>query len=167
MECFRVRIKNNGLFQNERSVYGGGHDFRGCVRRKRRRFQTFQIIVDTQNQCIYFALSVSIGFFGAAFYEIYALLRWMFGCKKGKNKPLEVVLDVLFFVNFAIWCIFTSFLLHFPSFRVYIGIGYVIGGIIYFKILHKTVAIFKKICYNNLTETLKRLKKQEKTLSKR
>ncbi len=166
MQRFGERTENNGLFQIERFVCGGGRSDGRFVRRKGRRFQTFQIIVDTSNQAAYFCYSVLIGFFGAAIYEIFSLLRRLFGCKKGKNKPLEIVLDVLFFANFTIWCIFTSFLLHFPSFRVYIGIGYAAGGIIYFKILHKSVAIFKKVCYNNCVKSVVKIKEARKNSSK-
>lgn len=118
--------------------------------------------MDSQNQFMYFAFSVLIGFIGAAMYEIIYLLRWIFGCRKGKNKAIGTGLDILFFIIFTIWCIFTSYLLHFPSFRVYIGIGYLVGGIIYLKILHKTVAIFEKVCYNMFTKMVEKVKKTRK-----
>lgn len=122
--------------------------------------------MDSRNQCAYFLWSVLIGFIGASLYEIFSLLRGIFGCNRGKNKPMGIVFDMSFCVLFAIWCIFAAFLLHFPSFRVYIGIGYLTGGIIYLKILHKTVAIFKKVCYNILTKLVKKVKEARKNSSK-
>ena len=57
-------------------------------------------------------------------------------------------------------------MLHFPAFRVYIGIGYALGGIIYLQILHKTLAIFKKVCYNMSTKIVQKVKKARKNSSK-
>lgn len=122
--------------------------------------------MDSQNQFRFFLFSVLIGFLGAAIYEIFSILRWICGCKKGKNKFVGIGLDILFFVCFTIWCIFASFMLHFPSFRVYIGIGYLLGGIIYLKILYKSVAIFKKVCYNMSTKMVEKVKKARKNSSK-
>lgn len=119
-----------------------------------------------QNQFRFFCLSVLIGFLGAAIYELFSIFRWICGCQKGKNKIIGIGLDILFFACFAIWCIFASFMLHFPAFRVYIGIGYALGGIIYLKILHKTLAIFKKVCYNMSTKMVEKVKKARKNSSK-
>ena len=123
--------------------------------------------MDSHNQLRIFCLCVAVGFVGGILYEIVAFLRLLLGCERGKNAFIGGVLDILFFLAFAILCIFTGFWLHFPAFRVYIGIGYALGGIIYLKILHKTLAIFKKVCYNMSTKMVEKVKKQEETLQKR
>jgi hypothetical protein len=45
-------------------------------------------------------------------------------------------------------------------------LGYAIGLIIYLKILHRTLAIFEKVCYNMFTKVVKKAKSKKK-LSKR
>jgi hypothetical protein len=45
--------------------------------------------------------------------------------------------------------------------------GFAVGGIIYLKTLHKIIAFFENVCYNKLTQLVKKARKQEKTLKKR
>ena len=117
-------------------------------------------------QFIIFLQCVLVGFVGGILYEIPSLFRWIFRCNRGKNAAIGAILDALFWIGFTIWCIFAAFLFHFPDFRVYIWVGYAIGGIIYLKTLHIMVAIFKKVCYNRLVKLVNKAKKQEKTLKK-
>ncbi|MBE7086223.1 MAG: hypothetical protein E7366_03630 [Clostridiales bacterium] len=119
-----------------------------------------------QNQFFIFCNCVAIGFIGGLLYEIFSVFRAIFGCRKGKNKILGGCIDCLFCIIFAFFCVFLSYLLHFPEIRVYMYIGYVIGGIIYLKTLRRIVAILKKVCYNVVIKTAKIGKKQEKTLEK-
>lgn len=122
--------------------------------------------MDSKNQFQFFCLSIVVGLLGGVLYELCSLLRSILGCNRGKNKWLGVALDIFFGVGFSVWCVYTSFLLHFPDFRGYIWVGYAIGGIIYLKTLHIMVAIFKKVCYNRLVKLVNKAKKQEKTLKK-
>ena len=39
-----------------------------------------------------------IGVIGGFIYELFAFLRWICGCERGKNKILGIVFDFLFFV---------------------------------------------------------------------
>ena len=108
--------------------------------------------MDTKNQLEYFLLSLCIGFLGGMIYNIFAFLRFLFACEKGKCKKLGLGLDVVFGVCFGIFCVFTSYFCHFPDFRGYMGVGFAIGLIIYIKILQIILAFFKKVCYNVTTK---------------
>ena len=123
--------------------------------------------MDTKNQFICFLLSVLIGFLGGVLYEIFAFFRLVFGCERGKRKGIGIALDLLFCVTFAVWGIFASFLFHFPAFRVYMSVGWLIGGIIYAKTLRRMVAFFQKICYTIYTKVVKKAKSKDKSLQKR
>ena len=122
--------------------------------------------MDTKNQFTYFLLSVAIGFVGGLLYELFALVRLLFHVKRGKWKGLGVGLDIAFCISFAILCIYASFCLHFPDFRGYMCMGWLVGGIIYLKILHRIVAFLEKVCYNVLVKMVTKAKSKEKTLKK-
>ena len=123
--------------------------------------------MDTKNQFAYFLLSVAIGFVGGLLYELFALVRLLFRVKNGKRKALGVGIDIMFCICFAILCIYASFFLHFPDFRGYICIGWLVGGIIYLKILHRIVAFLEKVCYNVLVKMVTKARSKEKTLRER
>ena len=122
--------------------------------------------MDTKNQFICFLLSVLIGFAGGLLYEFFAFFRLTLGCKQGKRKGIGVVLDLLFGVTFAVWAIFASFWFHFSAFRVYMSVGWLIGGIIYAKTLRRMVAFFQKMCYTICTRMVKRQKARIKVFKK-
>lgn len=123
--------------------------------------------MDTKNQFAYFLLSVAIGFVGGLLYELFALVRLLFRVKNGKRKALGVGIDITFCICFAILCIYASFFLHFPDFRGYMCIGWLVGGIIYLKILHRIVAFLEKVCYNVLVKMVTKARSKEKTLRER
>ena len=122
--------------------------------------------MDSRNQFTVFCLCVATGFVGGVIYEIFSFLRLIMGCRCGKNKFLGCMADVIFCVCFALHCIFASFLFHFPNLRVYMCIGYALGGIIYLKSLHIILAFLQNVCYNKITKVVKKAKKREKTLKK-
>lgn len=122
--------------------------------------------MDGKGQLGVFCLTVAVGFCGGIIYEFFAIFRKIFGCNRGKNKFLGGIFDVLFCLSFAIWCIFASFLGDFPSFRVYIWLGYAVGGILYSKILRRIVAFLEKLCYNVLNKMLKWQKSKRKLFKK-
>lgn len=121
----------------------------------------------TENQFIVFCLCMAIGFAGGVLYEPFSLLRSAFSVKDGKRKIIGGILDLLFCASFSMVCIVSAFMLDFPDFRVYMCIGYGVGGIIYLKTLHKVVAIFRKVCYNIAIKVCKSLKKTRKNSPKR
>ena len=123
--------------------------------------------MDTKNQLTCFLLSVIIGFLGGLLYEMFAFIRFTLGCERGKRKGIGVTLDIVFSGTFAIWACYASFLFHFPSFRVYMSIGWLLGGIIYAKTLRRMVAFFENMCYNVLVKVLKKAKSKDKSLQRR
>lgn len=113
-----------------------------------------------------FFQSVFIGFVGGIIYEIFSVLRWVFGVKKGKMFALGVVFDVVFFAIFAFFTTISSTFAGFPAFRWYIAVGYGIGFLLYLKILHRILDFLEKVCYNAIYKSIKtcksKLKKQKK-----
>ncbi len=118
--------------------------------------------MDSKNQLQYFCLSVVIAFLGGISYEIFAFFRWVFGCKRGKNKIVGGILDCLFFLILSIFCIFSMNFLHFPTFRAYFLLGFALGGWIYAKTLRRIVAFCQKVCYNVITKSVKAIKAKKK-----
>ena len=122
--------------------------------------------MDTKGQLTYFLLSLGIGFVGGALWEVVCILRCLFSCDKGKWKGVGVGVDILFCLCFSLWCIVASFWLHFPDFRGYICLGWVLGCTIYLKILHRILAFLIKVCYNILVRMAIKAKNKIKTLKK-
>ena len=121
--------------------------------------------MDTKNQFAYFLLSVGIGIVGGILYEIFALLRLLVHGRRCEQ-PIGIALDMLYGCSFAAVGIWITYLLYFPGFRVYMWIGYLLGGIIYSKTLRRIVAFSEKVCYNELAKLVKKAKKRKK-LSKK
>lgn len=115
-----------------------------------------------QNQFLVFCLCVCVGFCGGIVYEPFACVRVGFRCGRGKCKPLAVVLDLLYALAFGTLCIFSAYALRFPEFRVYMCIGYALGGGIYLKTLRKVFAFLQNMCYNVVVKVYKKSKKKEK-----
>ena len=122
--------------------------------------------MDTKNQFAYFLISVAMGFVGGLLYELFAVVRCLCRCHLGKRKMLGIGLDIVFCVAFAALGVFLSFWLHFPDFRGYMWIGWLVGGAIYLRILHKILALCEKVCYNVLVKIVTKAKSKEKTLHK-
>lgn len=112
-----------------------------------------------------FAVCVAVGFAAGLPYECFAFFRRLF-CRNGKRMWISIVSDVLFFVLFSIIAVMTAYVFQFPSFRVYMWIGYAVGGLIYLKTLHRILAFLQIVCYNKVTKLIKKAKKREKTLKK-
>ena len=117
--------------------------------------------MDSKNQFFVFCLCIAVGFVGGFLYEIFAVLRLIFGCERGKNKFLGSIFDFFYFVIFAIFCIFASFFLRFSGFRVYIWLGFGVGGILYIKTLRRILAFFQKLCYNKICILVQKAKSKK------
>ena len=122
--------------------------------------------MDTKNQFTIFCICIAVGLLGGILYEPFAFLRMIFGCPRGKSRPVGIALDIAFFAAFTVCTVFAGYLFRFPDFRVYMWIGYALGGIIYLKSLHRIVAFFGNVCYNKITKLAKKARKREKTLKK-
>jgi len=122
--------------------------------------------MNAQNQFAVFGICLIVGFLGGVLYEPVSFFRLFFGRKRGKNAIVCGVLEVLFWISFTLFSSIVAFAFGFPSFRLYMSIGYICGGIIYLKSLHRILAFFEKLCYNKITQWIKKAKKSEKTLKK-
>ena len=116
--------------------------------------------MDTQGQIGYFLVYVVIGFFVGFIYEPFAFFRLFF--KTDKYKTVGVVLDILFWISACILVSLAVFYLQIPSFRLYMWIGFIVGGIIYCKTLRRILAFLENLCYNNYNSILKKIKKRRK-----
>jgi hypothetical protein len=119
-----------------------------------------------QNQLSVFIACMAIGFLGGILYEPFSFVRRLFRCDT-KRKKLGIAVDTLFFTVFALLSVCLNYLLNFNDFRIFWWIGYILGGIIYLKSLHKIIAFFENVCYNKVTKLVKKAKNQEKALKKR
>lgn len=119
-----------------------------------------------QNQFSVFCLSLVVGFTGGLLYEFFSFFRLLFGCREGKNGALGITLDVFFGICLAVWCIFGSFVLRFPSVRLYIIAGYGLGLALYLNFLHRIVAFLENVCYNVLRNLIRKCKKARKNSQK-
>ncbi len=103
-----------------------------------------------------------MGFTCGLIYEIFAFFRLLFGCERGKNKILGGVFDLLFFILAAIFSVICTFWLRFPSIRVYMWIGYALGGVLYAKSLRRIVAFCQNKCYNVIYKVANKAKIKKK-----
>ena len=122
--------------------------------------------MDTVHQFHVFILCVCFGVVGGVFYELLSLFKILFFPWKKAKRFFGNLIDIVFWISLWIASVYLSFSFKFPSFRVYMGIGYLLGGILYLKILHKIVAFFKRICYNNIRKAIKKVTDKEETLKK-
>ncbi len=118
--------------------------------------------MDSKNQLTTFLLCLLCGFLGGLIYEIFAFFRLIFGCDREKNKVLGILLDLCFFVFLAIFYFFCAFSLHFPDFRVYMWVGFGLGGVLYLKSLRRMVAFVEKMCYNTFRKIANKIKNRKK-----
>ena len=122
--------------------------------------------MDTKSQFTFFLLSVAIGLGGGLLYELFAVVRFLCRCNRGKRKMLDFLVDVAFSIVFAIWVIFSTAHLRFPDLQGYMCIGWLLGGALSSRILRKILALCGKVCYNVLVKIVAKAKSKEKTLPK-
>ena len=100
----------------------------------------------TSNQFYYFCACITFGVIFGFFYSFYKKFNLRI------NFSLRVVLDVVIYIIFAIIFSCFSYFFNFPSFRMYMPIGVIIGKILYTitfeimlaKILKKGYNIYKR-----------------------
>lgn len=119
--------------------------------------------MDTVHQLPNFLICIGVGFFGGILYEVFSILAKAVGAKKPRRVILQGTIDVGFFLAFAMLAIASAYVFAFPDFRIYMWVGYLVGGIIYLKTLHKIIAFFENICYNGIKKIAKKAKNQEET----
>ena len=122
--------------------------------------------MDSVGQFPVFILCVIFGYCGGLLYEVFALFRLLFGCERREN-IIGILLDVAFFAVFAIGCVRFAFVQNFPTQRIYMWIGYALGGVLYSKTLRRILAFLEKVCYNMLVKVAKKTKTKKKLLKKK
>ena len=118
--------------------------------------------MDSKNQFLVFCLCALVGFCGGLLYEPFAILRLPVGQERKGAKPFVITLDILYFLAFAFLCVYTAYRFRFPDFRIYMWIGYLLGGIIYLKTLRRILAFLEELCYNKLRKVLVKAKRKKK-----
>ena len=122
--------------------------------------------MDTATQLRVFCLCVLVGGCGGVLYTPLCLIRKFRYFKNAKRKGLSIALDILYCLAFAALTVYAAYLLKFPSFRTYMWGGYLLGEIIYLKILHKTIAFFENMWYNKISKGIKKAKNRRNTLKR-
>ncbi|MBE5747041.1 MAG: hypothetical protein E7352_02560 [Clostridiales bacterium] len=118
--------------------------------------------MDSKGQLGVFCICIAVGFVGGMLYEVVVLLRALFRCGKGKNKILGIILDTTFFIGLALLFTYAAYRFRFPALRVYMWIGYAVGGIIYLKTLRRILAFLQKVCYNRIAKMAEKYKTKKK-----
>ena len=122
--------------------------------------------MDSANQLGIFLLCVGIGVVGSVMHLPFRIVSRAVGGIVKRRKGVELAVDLVYFTMLALGCVWIAYVLRFPNFRVYQWLGYAVGGIIYLKFLHKTIAFFENICYNKISQIGKKAKKRRKTHQK-
>lgn len=122
--------------------------------------------MDTQDQVYFFLLSILCGVIGGLIYEIFALFRWIFGCRKGKRERISLAIDVAYWLILSVFCIIFAYIFYFPDYRAYMLGGFWVGFIIYAIFLRIILAFFRKVCYTIGTQIVKRAKNAKKLLKR-
>ena len=120
-----------------------------------------------ENQLWIFLVCVGMGVVGGILHLPFRVLARVCGVGENKRKGIGIAIDIVYFLMLAVGSVWITYALRFPDFRVYQWFGYAIGGIIYLKILHKTIAFFENIWYNKLSKGIKKAKNRRNTLRKR
>lgn len=106
-----------------------------------------------------FILAITIGLCSGILYEGNCICR--FYCK---NRIVIIFVDIAFFLLFAVSYMLFATIYFLPNFRIYIAVGCLLGFLIYYKSIHKILAILAKKCYSKYKSYISRRKlcKQKK-----
>ncbi len=97
----------------------------------------------TNGQIYLFFSCLSFGIASGLVYSVIIFLK-----KVIKIKVIKILLDLLFFLILSVSFLIYTFLLKFPSIRVYMLVGVVLGLYIYLKSFHFILAKMCKRLYN-------------------
>ncbi len=97
----------------------------------------------TSGQLYVFLGSIAFGSASGLFYSVFSLVKFLF-----KNKIVDIILDVLFFVLFSVGYVCFSVYYGFPSLRLYMPIGALTGLLLYMKSFGIILANTAKKLYN-------------------
>ena len=79
-----------------------------------------------------------------------------------KNKILTNVLYVIYFINLSLAYVYFAHALYFPSFRIYMIIGVLLGLFAYMKSLHFILAKLVEKLYNRISKKHKEKLKNDR-----
>ncbi len=99
----------------------------------------------TNNQLFIFLSCLSLGIASGVVYEFFYLLK-----KVVRLKIFKYIFTLIFFIVLSILYVALSVYFEFPSFRLYMYIGVLLGLVIYIKSFHYFIAILLKKGYNKL-----------------
>lgn len=99
----------------------------------------------TANQIFEFLVCIYAGLLSGIIYDIFYAIKQFCGGKK-----FDIILDIVFFVVFALIYIFVSFIFEFPVFRLYMFLSAQLGLLMYIKSFHILFANAVKKIYNKL-----------------
>ncbi len=110
------------------------------------------------NQFYVFLACFSIGGFCGIYYSIFALIKHYID-----NNVLRSVLDVILYL--VCFCTFSclGYILHFPSLRIFMLVGFFLGLFVYVKSLHIILANSIKKLYNKIVIKIKNKRKKVNT----
>ncbi|HBF86172.1 MAG TPA: hypothetical protein DDW54_00675 [Clostridiales bacterium] len=106
----------------------------------------------TLNQFYYFSECVFIGLACGIFYEFFAIFSIAF-----KNGVVRAVADISYLLVLFFFYYGLSLKFRFPSVRLYMPAGVILGFSLYFVTLHKILAKFIEKGYNIGAKTLRRI----------
>ena len=106
--------------------------------------------------CI-FLTCVSIGGVFGIVYTLFYIVKSLI-----KNNAVKILLDCFLFVLLTFFYVLISYLLNFPSFRIYMAFGVILGLILYQESFNFILAKFSKKIYNIIIKKIKSKKSKAK-----
>lgn len=96
-----------------------------------------------RNQIFVFIACLAIGGVGGVFFTLSAFIKFFI-----KNRILKIIPDVVAFIVFSAIYVALAYFLAFPSFRLYMAFGAVLGLYAYMKSFNNILAFHAEKLYN-------------------
>lgn len=97
----------------------------------------------SKNQFYVFISCISFGLVGGVLYSPFSALKFVL-----KNNALKIIVDTVYFIIVSALFSVYAFLMYFPTLRIYMLIGVLLGLLLYFKSFHIILAKLMKKFYN-------------------
>ena len=107
----------------------------------------------TKSQFFVFVACVAIGGLGGVLFTAAAFIKLFI-----KRVGLKILPDIAAFCAFTLLYVRLSFILQFPSYRLYMAAGALIGLLLYMKSFNHTLALLMKKLYNIIIKKFAALK---------
>ena len=99
----------------------------------------------TENQFFVFVACVAFGGVFGVIYPLFALIK-----KPLKSKIAKGIADVIYFALFTAFFLPYGYFLGFPSFRIYMPVGALVGLFLYMKSFYIILAKYGEKAYNKI-----------------